>query len=246
VIAIIAILASLLLPALSQAREKGVRVGCISNVRQQGMAYLQYAMDFDGQPPHRGDGIASGRGHNHYGVQRAHERALGPRFDVLSGYAGETFAEGGNLRAWICPAFRERLANPTQIRANGGGYNTHVPVWIGKEPAADINTFSLGDPSDSWNTSVTKLYKCALPRPAGFEWNERRGNRLTLVDRRLILAGEFYYPYWEGGPFGTARHNPGGGLPEGGSILFVDGSVEWSSHFDPRSRNYDWWMAVPQ
>lgn len=45
VIAIIAILAALLMPALSGVREKGRQLKCMSNVRQLGIAALNYAAD---------------------------------------------------------------------------------------------------------------------------------------------------------------------------------------------------------
>src|SRR3974377_2284007 len=45
VIAVIAILASLLLPALSQAREKGRRAACVSNLRQFGIVFTAYSHD---------------------------------------------------------------------------------------------------------------------------------------------------------------------------------------------------------
>jgi len=51
VIAIIAILAALLLPSLSQAKEKAKRVKCISNLKQIGLAFRLFALDHEGYYP---------------------------------------------------------------------------------------------------------------------------------------------------------------------------------------------------
>jgi prepilin-type N-terminal cleavage/methylation domain-containing protein/prepilin-type processing-associated H-X9-DG protein len=51
VIAIIAIIAAMLLPALSRSRETARRVSCMSNVKQQGLYYEMFASDNDGQAP---------------------------------------------------------------------------------------------------------------------------------------------------------------------------------------------------
>jgi prepilin-type N-terminal cleavage/methylation domain-containing protein/prepilin-type processing-associated H-X9-DG protein len=48
VIAIIAILAAILFPVFAQARAKARQASCVSNLRQIGMAAIQYATDWDG------------------------------------------------------------------------------------------------------------------------------------------------------------------------------------------------------
>ena len=55
VIAVVAVLAAMLLPVLSRARESARKAACQSNLRQIGTAFRLYASDYDGLYPCNGD-----------------------------------------------------------------------------------------------------------------------------------------------------------------------------------------------
>jgi len=51
VIAIISILAAILFPVFARARENARRTSCLSNMKQMGLAVMQYVQDYDGYYP---------------------------------------------------------------------------------------------------------------------------------------------------------------------------------------------------
>lgn len=62
VVAVVGILASLLLPALSGARSRGLGIQCLSNTRQLTLAWLMYADDHQGRLPYNVGAAGSARG----------------------------------------------------------------------------------------------------------------------------------------------------------------------------------------
>ena len=68
VIAIIAILAAMLMPVLSRAKESGRRIACLNNMRQLSLASQMYADDDQGAyPPRREINSWPNRFYNYYG-----------------------------------------------------------------------------------------------------------------------------------------------------------------------------------
>src|SRR5215470_11746973 len=64
VIAIIAILAALLLPALSKTRQKADGIYCMNNTHQMGLGWLMYADDNRGELVYNTDGTDAGKVQN--------------------------------------------------------------------------------------------------------------------------------------------------------------------------------------
>ena len=106
VMAIVAVLAGLLLPALSRARGKAQTICCLNNLRQWGLATQLYATDHDDYLPPEGtpnpDASATNVG---WYIQLPRELSL-PRYHDMP---WRTNAKATVTRSvWICPANRRR------------------------------------------------------------------------------------------------------------------------------------------
>ncbi len=88
VIAIIALLAAILFPVFAKAREKARQTTCLSNMKQLGLAVLQYNSDYDDQ--FMQGNVGSGNG-------------VGSGFYYGNGWGGQIYTYVKSLAMFTCP-----------------------------------------------------------------------------------------------------------------------------------------------
>lgn len=218
VIAVVAILAALLLPAISHAKEKGRRAYCQNNLRQIGLALIMYDDERGRYPPcFRSLGGRSGLGLSGISLWNA----------CLLPYIGNSTA------AFNCPSFPPYFNWTTNRSPDGYMYPTNIEGnrpfcyafnWAGIAAGA----MGLGDgaitpeaesrrpseiraPADMIAIGDDSSYTTNNPATAGAcktaDWGRFVAIYSHLVNDRRIVIGTV--------------HN------QGGSMVFLDGHVEW-------------------
>ena len=111
VIAIIAILAGMLLPALNGAREKGRSSSCMNQLKQMGLGFAQYLVEYDGFYPISRNGKDSGSGTYYW------PNAIAP----YVGHVGE-IKQSGTLAPdfLLCPTMASKIDKNTRYTLSYG------------------------------------------------------------------------------------------------------------------------------
>src|SRR5205823_5404194 len=146
VIGIIALLISILLPALNRARESANRLACSNNLRQIGTALLMYTNDNKGWFPN--DGIGNNNGNvvqwSANWVYMVNSNGTSKKAsDRIEGSVAKYLGSPSSGKVLICPSdstWRGILMNA----ANGGGpepYSYSMNVYISCFPATSTITY---------------------------------------------------------------------------------------------------------
>jgi prepilin-type N-terminal cleavage/methylation domain-containing protein len=162
VIAIIAILAAILFPVFGRARENARRTSCASNLKQIGLAMIQYAQDYDERFP------------------GAHLSGGNTSWDmVISPYMGfKVVANGPSPLVFRCPSDDKKTSAGNLTRsysmpraANNPGLATDGFGYFA--PHNNFSTGQWGRPQSQFPVPATTLMLVEMPSPEAVygDWN---------------------------------------------------------------------------
>jgi len=132
VIAIIAILAAMLLPALSRAKSKAWDINCRSNLKQMTLGWLMYPDDNDGQLPYNNGGAPFGAPPGFWVLGIATSDVNTTNIE-----AGTIYRYVGNPRVYKCPADRSLVTGSTLPRVR----SYSIEGLLGADPPIHLALF---------------------------------------------------------------------------------------------------------
>ncbi len=209
VIAIIALLAAILFPAFSSARDSARQASCASNEKQLGLAFMQYVQDYDGMVPFQAQLGAPNYQNAPDFMNPSYSGWISNAFYVLTPYTK-------NTRIYVCPSATPSTTSsiaPTALSNSNYVWNGVIIRWTGGLSISKIDSSTPASTIELIDEARNSLYyACRNPS--------------------LVPSSPGQYNYWHfnpgsGPPFSLATEQVGNLHFDGGNLLFCDGHVKW-------------------
>jgi prepilin-type N-terminal cleavage/methylation domain-containing protein/prepilin-type processing-associated H-X9-DG protein len=217
VIAIIAILAGMLLPALSKAKAKGQQIACVSNYKQLQLCWIMYANDWDDKLiPNKASGNAFAQDQVWANPESWLQGNAWTDTDTTNIQSGPLYRYNGAVGIYKCPGDKSTVRNQGLIP---------------RSRSCSMNVYMNWDPNDdrAWH----KLAQISKPGPSSaFVFIDEHENSITQSGffvnnpNKLLLWGSSLYTWIT---FPATRHS------NGTVLSFADGHVESWRWKEPRT-----------
>lgn len=220
VIAIIALLAAILFPVFSRARENAKRSSCLNNMKQIGLGMQQYIQDYDGYYPlQQGASIP----------QFMTTTFLPQRMNFL--YQVAPYVR--NIQSYVCPSGTP-FPDTGTLRPTATDNTSYVTNGVVMHIYDGSNFFQR-----AFHESVIGAQQIPGIIPRGpseivllqeFAWETN--SMLQRPRPNVIAANTYRYDFWHAGGSYSGVACPNGECLsdkhfDGGNILFCDGHAKW-------------------